>query len=281
LETRPGLIFQNVKFRPGLIFQMLEIALASTILIGAEHAAGAASVAQGTPDAPIKEYADLLVTLGEDALRQRRLVAPLPCLAHWVAGGDRVVVAVSKAGSAARLERGDVLLRIGERQLGGPGDDRWETAMRALRPGQSSFAVEIGKRGKRVRLVLPCEADEAVRLRQADLAMWTAVTQRDWTACVKHGEEALAVFGSAISPPLMVMTQCKTASSMPDARLTATLASALLAEMVANPGPQPDLREQLLLALRQLDAMHEAGGEDYATGLRAEMARFGVDPNER
>jgi hypothetical protein len=250
---------------------MLAITLASTILMGA----------QGTLDASIKEYADLLVTLGEEALPQRRLAAPPSCLAHWVAGSDRVIVAVSKAGSAAGLERGDTLLRIGSRRLGGAGDARWETAMRALPRGGSSYEVETEKKGKRVRLVLSCDADAAMRLQQADLAMWTAVTQRDWTACVEHGEDTLAVFGSPMSPALMVMTQCRTASGMPDARLTAALASALLEEMVATPTPQPDLREQLLLALRQLDAMHAAGGEDYATSLRAEMAKLGVDPNGR
>lgn len=67
-------------------------------------------------------------------------------------------------------------------------------------------------------------------------------------------------------------------SGMPDARLTAALAGALLVEMVAHPGPQPDLREQLFLTLRQLDAMHAAGDEDYATSLRAEMVRRGVEP---
>jgi hypothetical protein len=231
---------------------------------------------QGTFDASIKEYADLLVTLGEQALRQPRLAAPLPCFAHWVAGGDRVIVAVSNAGSAAGLEPGDTLRRIGDRDLTRLGDARWETAMRALPPGRASYAVDVQRRGKRVRLVLPCAADAAAKLQQADYAMWTAVTRRDWSACVTHGEEMLAAFGNAISPPLMVMSQCRTASGMPDAKLTAALASALLAEMVAEPASQPDLREQLLLALRQLDAMHAAGSEDYATDLRAEMAKRGI-----
>ena len=111
--------------------------------------------------------------------------------------------------------------------------------------------------------------------------MWTAVTRREWTSCVEQGAEMIASFGSAISPPLTVMTQCATASGMPDATLTAAFARALMAEMVAHPGPQPDLREQLFLALRQLDAMHAAGGEDYATDLRAEMAKLGVAPEAR
>ena len=120
--------------------------------------------------------------------------------------------------------------------------------------------------------------DDARRLQQADLAMWTAVTRRDWTACLEHGAEMIAAFGTATSPPLMVMSQCATASGMPDAGLTAALARALMAEMVAHPGPQPDFREQLLLALRQLDAMHAAGGEDYATDLRADMATWALSP---
>jgi hypothetical protein len=111
--------------------------------------------------------------------------------------------------------------------------------------------------------------------------MWTAVTHRDWTACLTQGAEMMAAFGASMSPPLMVMTQCATASGMPDAKLTAELAGTLLAEMVAHPAPQPDLREQLFLALRQLDAMHAAGDEDYATNLRAEMMKLGVEPKAR
>jgi hypothetical protein len=150
--------------------------------------------------------------------------------------------------------------------------------MRALPQGQLFYAVEIDRNGTRLRLVLPCAADDARRLQQADLAMWTAVTRRDWPGCLKHGNEMIAAFGTPTSPPLMVVTQCATASGTPDASLTATLARALMAEMVAHPGPQPDLREQLLLALRQLDAMHAVGGEDYATNLRAEMAKLGIEP---
>ena len=150
--------------------------------------------------------------------------------------------------------------------------------MRALPPGGPSYAVEVERSGRRLRLALPCAADDARRVQEADLAMWTAVTRRDWPTCLKQGGEMIAAFGTAISPPLMVMTQCAIASGVPDASLTATLARALIAEMVAGPGPQPDLREQLLLALRQLDAMHAAGGEDYATGLRADAARLGIKP---
>ena len=150
--------------------------------------------------------------------------------------------------------------------------------MRALPHGQPSYAVEIDRKGKRLHLVLPCAADDARRLQQSDLAMWTAVTRRDWPACLKHGAEMVAAFGTPTSPPLMVMTQCATASGRPDAALTATLARALMTEMVAHSGPQPDLREQLRLAVRQLDAMHAAGSEDYATSLRAEMA---LSPSDR
>jgi hypothetical protein len=256
------------------------LAIACTALIPGETepATPAESRAQGTLDAQVKAFADLLVTLGEQAVRQPRLASPLPCLAHWLAGGDQVVVAVSRAGSGAGLERSDTLRRIGGRDLTGPGDDRWTTAMRALPQGQASYAVEIDRKGKRLPFVLPCAADAARRLQQADLAMWTAVTRRDWPACLKHGAEMIAAFGTPTSPPLMVMTQCATASGRPDASLTAALARALMAEMVAHPGPQPDLREQLRLALRQLDAMHAAGGEDYATNLRADMARLGIEP---
>jgi hypothetical protein len=256
------------------------LAIACTGLIPSETRlfVAAESRRQSALDAPVKEFADLLVTLGEQAVRQSRLTSPLPCAAHWVAGSDQVIVAVSSAGSAAGLERSDTLRRIGGRDLTGRGDGAWATAMRALSPSQASYAVEIDRKGKRLRLVLACAADDARRLQQADLAMWTAVTRRDWPACLEHGAEMMAVFGTPTSPPLMVMTQCATASGRPDASLTATLSRALIAEMVAHPDPQPDLREQLLLALRQLDAMHAAGGEDYASDVRADMARVGIAP---
>ncbi|HEY6362915.1 MAG TPA: hypothetical protein VIX63_17535 [Vicinamibacterales bacterium] len=257
------------------------LALAASIPGGADHALAGGAPRQGTPGAHLEEYADLLVTIGEQALRTPRLASPLPCLAHWLAGSDHVVVGVSRAGAAAGLERSDTLRRLGGRDLTGRGEGLWDTAMRALPRGQPSYAVEVDRKGRRLRLVLPCEADGARTLQQAEQAMWTAVTQRDWTACLMRGAEMIAAFGAGISPPLMVMTQCATASGMPEARLTDALARALLAEMVAHPGPQPDLREQLFLAVRQLDAMHAAGGADYATNLRAEMARLGVDPEVR
>jgi hypothetical protein len=256
------------------------LALACTGLITGETESATPVEPRGQDalDAQLKEFADLLVTLGDQAVRQPRLASPLPCVAHWLAGSDQVVVAVSRAGADVGLARSDTLRRIGGRDLTGPGDDRWATAMRALPQGQSSYAVEVDRKGKLLRLVLPCAADDARRLQQADLAMWTAVTRRDWSACLTRGAEMIAAFGTPTSPPLMVMTQCATASGMPDASLTATLARALMTEMVAHPDPQPDLREQLLLALRQLDAMHAAGDEDYATNLRADMAKLGIQP---
>jgi hypothetical protein len=257
---------------------LLAIACSGLIPGEADSAIATEWRAQGTLDAQVKGFADLLVTLGEQALRRSRLASPLPCAAHWLAGDDQVVVAVSRAGSSAGLERSDTLRRIGGRDLTGPGDGGWATAMRALPQGQPSYAVEIDRKRKRLHLVLPCAADDATRLRDADLAMWTAVTRRDWPACLEHGAEMVAAFGTPISPPLMVMTQCATASGRPDAALTATLARILMAEMAAHSGPQPDLREQLRLALRQLEAMHAAGGEDYATNLRTEMAKLGIEP---
>ena len=257
---------------------LLAIACTGLIRGETEPAIAAEWRTQDTRDAQLKDFADLFATLGEQAVRQSRLASPLPCVAHWLAGGDQVVVAVSSAGSSAGLERSDTLRRIGGRDLTDPGDGRWAAAMRALPQGQPSYGVEIDRKGKRLHLVLPCAADDARRLQQADVAMWTAVTRRDWLACLKHGAEAVAAFGTPTSPPLMVMTQCATASGRPDAALTATLARALMAEMVAHSGPQPDLREQLRLALRQLDAMHAAGGEDYATSLRAEMVKLGIEP---
>jgi hypothetical protein len=257
---------------------LLAIACTGVIPGDRSPALAAESRPQGALDAPLREFADLLVTLGEQAVRQSRLASPLPCAAHWVASGEHVIVAVSRAGAGAGLERSDTLRRIGGRDLARPGDAPWASAMRALSPSQPSYAVEIDRKGTRLRLVLPCAADDAGRLHRADLAMWTAVTRRDWPACLEHGAEMIAAFGTPTSPPLMVMTQCATASGKPDASLTATLARALLAEMAAHPGPQPDLRAQVRLALRQLEAIHAAGGEDHATGLRIEMAKAGLEP---
>lgn|SRR5262245_47815010 len=260
---------------------VLVLAVAGSCAGGAEPAVAGEAPTQGTLDARLKEYADLLVSIGEEALRQPRLASPAPCLAHWLAGSDHVVVGVSAAGSAAGLERSDTLRRIGSRDLTGHGEGLWDRAIRALPHGRSSYSVDVDRKGKRLRLVLPCAADRARTVQQAEQTMWTAVARRDWATCIVHGEEMIAAFGTSISPPLIVMTQCATASGMPDARLTAALARTLLVEMVAHPEPQPDLREQLFLTLRQLDAMHAAGDEDYATSVREEMARRGVEPKVR
>ena len=95
--------------------------------------------------------------------RRRGAAATTPrlapsCLAHWLAGSDHVVVAVSAAGSTAGMERSDRLRRIGGRNLTGRGND-WDTAMRALPRGQASYAVDIDRKGKVLRLVLPCAAE--------------------------------------------------------------------------------------------------------------------------
>ena len=134
---------------------MLATALAGMIPGGRQPVKVGESRAQSTLEAHLKEYGDLLVTLAEQAVRQPRLASPLPCVAHWLAGNDRVVIAVSRAGSSAGLERSDTLRHIGGRDLTGPGDTRWETAMRALPPNQPSYAVAIDRKGKRLRLVLP------------------------------------------------------------------------------------------------------------------------------
>jgi hypothetical protein len=260
---------------------VLAIALAGSIRGTAEHVVAEEASGQRTTEAQLKEYSDLLVMLGEQALRAPRLVSPLPCIVHWLSSSDHVVVGVSGAGAAAGLARRDILRRIGGRDLTGHGDGVWDSAMRALPNGQPSYAVDVDRKGQGLRLVLPCAADRAITLQRAEQAMWTAVTRRDWTACLMQGAEMIAAFGTDISPPLMVMTQCATASGMPEARLTDALARALLAELIAHPDPQPDLREQLFLTLRQLDAMHAAGDEDYAAKIRAEMARLGVDPRAR
>src|SRR5687768_2069269 len=70
---------------------------------------------------PADEYATLFATLAEQALRDPRLAAPMPCLPHWLAGIDHLIVAVSADGGRAGLERGDSLRRIGTVALTGSG----------------------------------------------------------------------------------------------------------------------------------------------------------------
>jgi hypothetical protein len=134
-----------------------------------------------------------------------------------------------------------------------------------------------------VRLALPCSRDRAAALHEAERAMWTAIAARNWKACMARGEDMIAAFGAAISPPLMVMSQC--AAAVPgesDPSLLNTLAHALLSEMTAHPDPAPevraDMREQLFLVLRDLERIRLAGGVDYATALRGEMSARGVVP---
>ena len=107
--------------------------------------------------------------------------------------------------------------------------------------------------------------------------MWAAVTRQDWTACLAQGREMLRAFGAAISPPLMIMAQCAAASGRPQPALTFDLGRALLAELTAHPQPQADLREQLFLTVRELDAASPA----YATRLREELRARGVPPPTR
>jgi len=228
---------------------------------------------------PADEYAALFVTLAEQALRDPRLAAPMPCLPHWLAGSDHLVVAVSAGGARAGLERGDRLQQIGAVALTGSGAGLWDAAVRALGRGQASYRVEVTRAGRRVPLDLPCDGGSAERLHAAERGMWTSITRRAWDACVAQGGEMVEAFGADFSPPLMIMTRCDAAKpSGADAALLNRLAQALLAELAADPQPSPDLREQLLLTLRDLDDSRAAGSIDYATPLRTRMQQLGIAP---
>jgi hypothetical protein len=228
--------------------------------------------------AELQEYIGLFVSLAQQALAHRRLASPMPCLPHWVAANDHVVVAVSAAGASAGLQRGDTLQRIGDTALTGRADGVWDVAMRALNGKAASYALAVARNGKTMWLTLPCRSLLARQFHQAERSMWEAVTQRAWNTCVERGNDMIRAFGAALSPPLMIMTRCASATTgQPHPALTNTLAHALLQEMVAHPSPSPDVRDQLLLTLGDLDAIRRAGGEDYATALRAAMAALSVD----
>jgi hypothetical protein len=225
-----------------------------------------------------EEYAALFAGLARQALADARLAARMPCLPHWLAGSDHVVVAVSPAGAAAGLAAGDRLERIGTTALTGRAGGMWDTAIRALESGPS-YAVDVGRGGTTVALTLPCAPEAARALHEAERAMWTAVTLRLWDDCIARGRDMIRAFGANFSPPLMIMTRCASArTGAPDGELTYALGSALLDEMVAHPAPSTDQREQLLLTLRDLDAIRRAGGNDYASRLRDSMSKRGVPP---
>jgi hypothetical protein len=261
----------------------LPTAIAIAVALGGPAAPASWSPAQATPEqraAQLDEYTGLFVSLARQALADPRLASPMPCLPHWLAANDHVVVAVSSAGAGAGLERGDTLERIGDTELTGRVDGVWDVAMRTLRVGPASYAVAVARDGTTVRLILPCRFELARQLHRAERSMWTAVTQRDWSGCIQGGNDMIRAFGGAFSPPLMIMTRCASAArGDADAALTSALGHALLQEMVAHPNPSPDLREQLFLTLRDLDVIRLSGGDDYATTLRASMAKVGVQPD--
>jgi hypothetical protein len=232
--------------------------------------------------AELEEYTALFVSLAQQALAHPRLAAPMPCLPHWLAGNDHVVVAVSSAGRGAGLAPGDVLQRIGDTALTGLPGGVWDAAMRALKPGAGWFTVAVSRRGMEIRLVLPCTSNLATQLHRAERAMWTAVTARDWSGCIAGGGDMIRAFGHEFSPPLMIMARCASARrGEADAALTSRLGHALLEELVSHPDPSPDLREQLFLTLRDLEAIPAGGGEDYGAALRAEMIERGIQPPAR
>lgn len=241
--------------------------------------AAAAAQAGAVPDAAeraqasLDEYRMLLVGLARQVLAGERLAHPLPCLPHWMAGADHVVVAVSAPGAVAGLGPGDTLERIDDTALTGRPGALWDAVLRRMAPGSSSYTVEVSRGGAARQLTLPCSPARAVRLHDAERAMWTAVTRRDWTACRAHGQEMIDAFGAPFSPPLLVMTRCVAAAPEADPALTYALATTLLDELVAHPAPSPDQREQLDMTLRTLDA---TGAGSDATALRARMAALGV-----
>ena len=259
-------------------------ALTSAALAVAIGFGGAASARQQEPAGPsdrraaeLEEYTALFVSLARQALAHPRLATAMPCLPHWVAGSDHVIVALSADGAGAGLVGGDILRRIGGTALTGRAGGMWDVAMRGLPHGAQTYAVTVDRRGATVSLTLPCRPDLAQGFHDAERSMWTAVTRRDWRACIERGNDMIRAFGRALSPPLMIMTRCASATTgQPHAALTDALARALLQEMVAHPDPSPDLREQLFLTLQDLDAVARSGGPDYATALRATMAAMGV-----
>ncbi len=224
--------------------------------------------------AQLEEYTGLFVSLARQALADSRLASPMPCLPHWLAANDHVVVAVSSAGIGAGLELGDRLERVGDTELTGRADGVWDVAMRSMRTATASYAVAVERDGRTVRLMLPCRSELARQLHRAERSLWTAVTERDWNGCIQGGNDMIRAFGGAFSPPLMIMTRCASATGGDNAALTSRLGHALLQEMVAHPNPSPDVREQLHLTLRDLETV--SGGEDYAATLRTRMAELGA-----
>lgn len=259
--------------------------VAIVVLFGLASAPASLDAAPGQLQEParrtaeLEEYSALFVSLAQQALAAPRLAAPMPCLPHWLAANDHVVVAVSSAGAGAGLERGDTLERIGDTELTGRADGVWDAAMRSMKAGPASYAVAVARNGATVRLILPCRSELARELHRAERSMWTAIARRDWNGCLQGGDDMIRAFGVAFSPPLMIMARCASAKSgEPDAVLTSRLGHALLQEMAAHPNPSADVREQLFLTLRDLEAIARAGGPDYAMPLRAAMAELGVEP---
>lgn len=261
-----------------LITGLVVLALAS-LAGGQTGLSAAAGAATQQPQNALDEYIGLFVALARDALDDARLQAAMPCLPHWVAGNDHIVVAVSGPGGSAGLRPGDTLHNIEGIPMAQNGGSLWDAAMRGLPSNLSSFTVAVSTRGALHQLTLPCAADRSLRLHTAERGMWTAIAERDWTACIDSGREILQAFGAPFSPALMVMTRCASArQDGPDAALTNALARALLEELVSHPQPSADLRDQLLFTIRELDALDAANGTDDAAALRSEMGRLGLDP---
>jgi hypothetical protein len=256
------------------VFMRLGLSVAFTLSV----VRAASGAAQSRDD-----HISLLVTLAGEALRQPRLAAPMPCLAHWLAGNDHVVLAVSLTGQAAGLAPGDTLQRIGVRRLTGRAEGVWDAALRALPAGTQGYTVEVSRAARNIPLTLPCSPTDAKAFHEAERSMWTAITRRDWAACAAAGAAMIDAFGSDISPPLMIMNQCAAAQAgAPQAASTYRLARALLGEMTAHPDPpievRADMREQLFLALRDLERLEPGAAGDYAAKLRDQMRSRGVTP---
>ncbi len=244
------------------------IALAMTAALGSASVNGPrAAQPQAARTAELEEYIALFQSLAQDALASPRLADPFPCLPHWLAGSDHVVVAVSAAGTAAGLAPGDTLRRIEDIALTGRADGLWDAAIRSMKTRGATYQVTVSREGSSVLLDVPCSPDLARASRDAERAMWTAVANGEWTGCIAAGRTMMRVFGAPLSPALMIMTRCSSATSgSPDPGMSGELGHALLREMVAHPRPSPDLREQLFLTLRDLDAAAAAGAQDHAAG---------------
>ena len=227
-----------------------------------------------------KELEDILLLQAKKNLSLPFRDAPMPCFAPWItADDDNLVRNVSPSGLNAGLRPGDVLRKVGAQVLDGSTQYEWQMAMTRMAYGLTSFFIEVTRSGKPVTLTLPCQAPIAQRLFEAERRMLTAVVQRNWNACLTSGAIVIDAYATPVSEVYSRMKSCGTMADVDDKEAAEYIfdhALALTLESQAlNPKPQ-DLIEGVRDALRQLDVVRVAGGEDYASKLRAAMSDVGM-----